>query len=309
MNASPLVVTLDGPAPGPAVEAFLREVRPMGVLLFARHLLSPSQVRELCACVREALPGSPPERILDQEGGAVNRLAALGARYPGAQDLGGDPLRAGALAFEMGEHLRDLGFSGDFAPVVDLGPALPGTGLAGRLFGDDPETVTACAGAFLDGLQRASVWGCLKHFPGLGGSRVDSHRELPRIEGSPAEREAHLLPYRRLGGKARAVMVAHAAVEAFGGERPTSLHPLVYSALRSLGFQGIRITDDLSMGALKEWGALEAKIEAALAAGADAAIAVAPEEEIRKAAGRLRESLPWRQAVERLRNLRGGRIP
>jgi beta-N-acetylhexosaminidase len=291
------------------VEAFLREVRPFGVLLFARHLLSPSQVRELCACVREALPASPPERILDQEGGTVNRLQALGARYPGAEDLQGEPRRAEALAFEMGEHLSDLGFSGDFAPVVDLGPALPGTGLAGRLFGEDPETVAACGGAFLDGLRRASVWGCLKHFPGLGGSRVDSHRELPRIPGTPAEREAHLLPYRRLQGMAAAVMVAHAAVEAFGEERPTSLNPLVYSALRDLGFEGIRITDDLSMGALAEWGTLEAKIEAALAAGADAAIAVAPEEEIRRAAERLRDRDPWREAAGRLVGLRGGRNP
>lgn len=309
MTASPLVVTLDGARPGPAVEAFLREVRPFGVLLFARHLLSPSQVRELCACIREALPASPPERILDQEGGPVNRLQALGARYPGAEDLQGEPRRAEALAFEMGEHLRDLGFSGDFAPVVDLGPALPGTGLSGRLFGEDPETVAACAGAFLNGLRRASVWGCLKHFPGLGGSRVDSHRELPRLPGSPAEREAHLLPYRRLQDKAAAVMVAHAAVEAFGEERPTSLNPLVYSALRDLGFEGIRITDDLSMGALAQWGSLEAKIEAALAAGADAAIAVAPEEEIRRAAERLRDGDPWREAAGRLEGLRGGRIP
>lgn len=308
MTVSPLVVTLDGPHPGPAVEAFLREVRPFGVLLFARHLLSPTQVRELCACVREALPQDPPERILDQEGGPVNRLQALGARYPAAEDLLGDPVRTEALALEMGEHLRDLGFSGDFAPVVDLGPALPGTGLAGRLFGADPETVAACAGAFLQGLERASVWGCLKHFPGLGGSRVDSHRDLPHIPGSPSEREAHLLPYRRLSGKAAAVMVAHAAVEAFGAERPTSLNPLVYSALRDLGFEGLRITDDLSMGALTKWGTLADKIEAALAAGAEAAIAVAPEEEVRRASERLREGLPWREAARRLQNLREGGI-
>lgn len=309
MTASPLVVTLDGAHPGREVEAFLREVRPFGVLLFARHLLSPSQVRELCACVREALPGSPPERILDQEGGPVNRLAALGARYPGAEDLQGDPRRAEALALEMGEHLRDLGFSGDFAPVVDLGPALPGTGLSGRLFGEDPEVVASCAGAFLQGLRRASVWGCLKHFPGLGGSRVDSHRELPSIPGSMVEREAHLLPYRHLHEKAAAVMVAHAAVEAFGEDRPTSLNPLVYSALRDLGFEGIRITDDLSMGALKAWGTLEGKIEAALDSGADAAIAVAPEEEIRRAAESLRDTDPWREAAGRLERLRGGRTP
>lgn len=308
MTTSPLVVTLDGAQPGPSVEAFLRDVRPFGVLLFARHLLSPSQVRELCACVREALPADPPERILDQEGGPVNRLKALGANYPGAGELNGDPARAEALAFEMGEHLRDLGFSGDFAPVVDLGPALPGTGLTGRLFAEDPRTVSACAGAFLDGLARAGLWGCLKHFPGLGGSRVDSHRELPKIPGTPAEREPHLLPYRLLGGKAAAVMVAHAALEAYGEELPTSLHPLVYSHLREIGFEGIRITDDLSMGALKERGDLGRKIEAAISAGADAAIAVAPEEEIRRAVETLRPTEPWLKAAASLKGLRARRI-
>jgi beta-N-acetylhexosaminidase len=283
MNPAPLFVTLDGGSPGRATEAFLREVRPYGVLLFARHLKSPSQVRELCACVREAVPETPPRLALDQEGGRVSRLSALGARYPGASNLAGDVHRVEALAFEMGEHLKDLGFTDDFAPVADLGPVLHGTGLEGRVYGDDPRGVTDCCRAFLGGLERAGVRGCLKHFPGLGGSRVDSHVERPVLGGDAGARADHLEPYRVLAAQVPSVMVAHAAAEAYADPSPTSLNPDVYAQLRAMGVRGILLTDDLAMGALDGEGPLEARLERCFEAGADAAIVVYPQEDVLRA--------------------------
>ncbi|MEW6756834.1 MAG: glycoside hydrolase family 3 N-terminal domain-containing protein [Acidobacteriota bacterium] len=300
MNPAPLFVTPDGWAPGRGLEGFLREVRPHGVLLFARHLKSASQVRELCACVRQVLPGTPPRIALDQEGGRVSRLSALGARYPGASDMAGDARRVEALAFEMGEHLRDLGFTDDFAPVADLGPALPGTGLEGRVYGEDPGVVTACCRAFLKGLERAGVRGCLKHYPGLGGSLVDSHVELPLLQGGPDDRRDHFEPYRRLAAEAPSVMVAHASAECYGDPSPTSLNREVYAELRSMGVKGILLTDDLAMGALDGMGSLSVRLETCLGAGADAAIVVYPQEEVLRALASASRSQAFAEASSRL---------
>ncbi len=300
MNPAPLFVTPDGWAPGRALEDFLREVRPYGVLLFARHLKSASQVRELCACVREALPETPPRIALDQEGGRVSRLSALGARYPGASDMAGDARRVEALAYEMGEHLKDLGFTDDFAPVADLGPVLPGTGLEGRVYGEDPGIVTDCCRAFLRGLERAGVRGCLKHYPGLGGSRVDSHVELPLLEGGADTRRNHLEPYRRLASEAPSVMVAHASAECYADPSPTSLNREVYGELRAMGVKGILLTDDLAMGALDGAGPLWVRLEKCLGAGADAAILVYPQEQVLRALASVSGSQAFVEASLRL---------
>ena len=94
MTRNPVWITLDGPEPGPHAEAFLKETVPYGVVLFARHLKSAAQVMELCQCVHEAGAPEPPKIALDQEGGRVNRLAALGYAFPGASDLCGEPERS-----------------------------------------------------------------------------------------------------------------------------------------------------------------------------------------------------------------------
>jgi len=282
----PIWVTVDDAEPTPALEAFLRETAPFGVLLFARHLKSADQVRALNAAVRAACPGV---RIaLDQEGGRVNRLRSLGMEFPGAEEAGGNPARVEGVARAMGKALADLGFDVDFAPVTDLGPAGRGTGLETRCYGDDPRTVAACCRAFLRGLGTAGVAGCLKHFPGLGGSAVDSHRDLPEVAGDLAERGPHLEPYRALAAEAPFVMTAHGRYEHLGDDAPSSLSPATYALLRETGFAGLAVTDDLNMGAVRGDGPLWARALRALAAGADLALWVGREEESREACERLR---------------------
>jgi beta-N-acetylhexosaminidase len=287
--ASPVWITLDGAEPGPQVQAFLREIRPYGVILFSRHLRSRSQTAELCQCVREAFPAAPPKIALDQEGGRVSRLAALGYRFPGAEELAGDPASVERVAWEMGEVLTGLGFDVDFAPVADLGPAAPGTGLEGRLYGDDPGRVARCCGAFLDGLERAGILGCLKHFPGLGGSRADSHRELPILRGGRSEREAHLEPFSHLAGRVPYVMTAHGAYEFLGEPGPSSLLPPTYRLLGETGFTGLSVTDDLCMGAVANLAPLHELAARALGAGASLALWVGAQEATLRAVERLRE--------------------
>ena len=276
----PVWITLDGPRAGREVQSFLGQARPYGVILFARHLEDPVQVRELCACIHESAPGFRPRVALDQEGGRVSRLAALGYRFPGASEMMGDPGRVRAVAADMGGVLAGLGFDVDFAPVADLGPAAAGTGLEGRVYGDDPETVTACCRAFLEGLGTEGVAGCLKHYPGLGGSGVDSHKDLPAIAGDAASRTPHLFPYEALAGEVPYVMVAHAAYESVGKGVPSSLSPEVYESLKPLGFAGLSVTDDLSMGAVAGLGSTPDLALGALRAGASLALWVGSQEAV-----------------------------
>lgn len=275
---NPIWITVDKDIPAPAAQAFLREARPYGVVLFARHLQDASQVREFCQCIHESPEGFTPRIALDQEGGRVSRLSVLGHRFPGASDMGGDAERTGRLAWEMGDVLRDLGFDVDFAPMADLGPAAEDTGLEGRVYGGEPGVVTLCCEAFLGGLRRAGVEGCLKHFPGLGGSLVDSHRRLPRVEGSAEARQPHLEPYRRLGARVPYVMLAHASYACLSDGAPSTLNPEAYALLAGLGFAGLPVTDDLCMGAVSDLAPLRELVSSSLSAGAGLALWVSSQE-------------------------------
>jgi len=291
---SPIWVTVDADASLAEVSSFLHEASPYGVLLFSRHLREAAQVRELNACIHEAVPGWMPRIAVDQEGGRVNRLSALGMSFPSAAEMAGDSIRVESVAFEMGGHLRDLGFDVDFAPVADLGPAHPGTGLEGRLYSEDPGIVTSCCEAFLRGLARAEVAGCLKHFPGLGGSRVDSHQSLPAMDGNREERQLHWAPYASLSDRAPYVMIAHAAYEGLWGTgTPSSLEPAAYGLLREVGFSGLSVTDDLSMGAVGHLSDLASLAEQSLAAGASLALWVSTQQHTLRTLERLRDTRPF----------------
>jgi beta-N-acetylhexosaminidase len=294
VSPSPIWITVDEKATLEGVTDFLAEAEPYGVLLFARHLKDESQVRELNACIHGAVRGWTPRIALDQEGGRVNRLGALGMNFPSAADMGGRPELTEALAFEMGEQLKDLGFDVDFAPVADLGPAHEGTGLEGRVYGEDPDTVARCCRAFLLGLTRAGVAGCLKHFPGLGGSRVDSHRSLPAMAGDAEERRAHLAPYAELKDLSPYVMIAHGAYEGLlGTAEPSSLEPATYALLRNLGFSGLSVTDDLGMGAVSGLASIADLAERSLGAGASLALWVSSQERSLEAMEQLARSVPF----------------
>jgi beta-N-acetylhexosaminidase len=276
------------------ISSFLKEAAPYGVILFSRHLRETTQVRELNACIHAAVSGWVPRIALDQEGGRVNRLAALGMSFPSASEMAGDAARVESVAFEMGARLNDLGFDVDFAPVADLGPAYPGTGLEGRVYGDDPATVTACCDAFLRGLARAEIAGCLKHFPGLGGSRVDSHQNLPAIDGTREERRPHWEPYASLKDRAPYAMIAHGAYEGLWGTgTPSSLEPAAYGLLREVGFSGLSVTDDLGMGAVGHLSDLATLAEQSLAAGAALALWVSTQQHSLRTLERLRDTDPF----------------
>lgn len=250
-----LLVGLPGPdLDRPSAERLAR-LRPAGVILFARNLVSPARAVALLAALRQALP-TPAWFAIDQEGGRVSRLEPWIGPTPRAAALA----RAGEQATRdfgraTAHALRALGLNFDFAPVVDVCAPDATNGIGDRSFGTDPRRVVDLAAAFLDGLQAEGVAGCLKHFPGLGATRVDSHVELPVAAGDRRRaREVDLVPFRALAAGAAAVMVGHGhhpALDATAGLPASLSEPIVEGLLRGeIGFQGLVVSDDMEMGAV-----------------------------------------------------------
>jgi beta-N-acetylhexosaminidase len=242
----------------------LSELQPAGVVLFGRNVADREQlaalVRDLCE-----LPSAPYVAI-DLEGGRVNRLEGLIGPLPAADEAARAGMHAvRALAEAAGAACAHFGIGVDLAPVVDVARADGFLAAEGRCFGSSAGEVHAAGDVFLKGLAAHGVTGCLKHYPGLGSGRVDSHLDLPLLDDSVFEdREL----FRSLAGLRQAVMVAHALAPALGeGGCPTSLSRNVLARLRA--FAAPVLADDLEMGALSAYGSLPERAAAALAAGCD----------------------------------------
>jgi beta-N-acetylhexosaminidase len=274
----------------------LNEISPGGVCLFARNIREAAQTRKLLDEIREA-SAIEPFLSLDQEGGLVDRLRRIVEPMPAANSFK-NAEDVGNLARITAEIIRILGFNMNFAPVVDVMDEVRGksnNGLYSRAFGSSKEEVSEFASAYLENLEKNGCLGCLKHFPGLGASEVDSHEELPQVNLSRNELfETDLFPYREIFKRAKpaAVMIAHASfpksdlqeTDGEGKFLPSSLsYNFTTKLLRQeLGFEGIAITDDLEMGAiLKNYGIGEACLTA-IRAGEDMLAICAGSDNIRE---------------------------
>jgi len=246
-------------------------ITPGGVVMFARNLdpdpaRGPARCHALIRGLQERWGRDVPLAIaIDQEGGPVSRLKGWVGETPSFRRIWVESGSTGAEAWGRlwGEGLRLLGFNIDFAPLVDLHDEVPGTGLGERRASADPGEAAEAAGAFLRGLESQGMQGCLKHFPGLGGTRVDSHLALPELT-DPAMVERAVGPFLRLARPDRLVMVAHVRTPWSEG-LPASLHRR-HVADNPWGVEGAWITDDLEMGGCSAWPWPE-RIRLALEAG------------------------------------------
>lgn len=253
----------------------LRAFSPGALILFARNVGTPDQLRELVAALRDVATPSPLIAV-DQEGGRVERIRDGVAALPSAMAVGatGDVALAERLGTLLGRDLAALGIDVDLAPVADLSLQPRSTVVATRSYGDDPERVAEFAIAFARGLERAGVAAALKHFPGHGSTPEDSHVALPRITADAATLRARdLVPFARAlaAHAASIVLAAHVIVDAFDAERPATISPAVLTGLlrRELGYDGVVATDCLEMDAIAHGvGTVRAAVEA-LVAGAD----------------------------------------
>lgn len=233
---------------------------------------SPAQVRELTAGLRAATPGGLPLLIgIDQEYGVVARLTEGVTGLPTAMAAGaaGDPALTEAAWRVAGAELAALGVNVNFAPVADvLGDARGGV-IGSRSFGSDPALVAEQVAAVVRGLRDAGVVAALKHFPGHGGTAVDSHHDLPVLDASRDGLARRDLPpfVEGIAAGAGMVMSGHLDVRALEPDVPATFsRPVVTGLLRDeLGFAGVAVTDALNMAPARRWPPGEAAVRALLA--------------------------------------------
>ncbi|WP_020175642.1 beta-N-acetylhexosaminidase [Methyloferula stellata] len=260
--------------------AFLRETEPFGLILFKRNIDTPAQVKALADAFADCLGRDHAAILIDQEGGRVQRLGPPHWRtYPPAFRFGQTRLpldRQAKLvrgaARIMAHDLRELGITVDCLPVLDV--PVPGSHsvIGDRAYGDTPETVATLGRAAAEGLLDGHVLPVMKHVPGHGRAMADSHMELP-IVTVPVEalRQSDFAPF-KANADLPAAMTAHVVYEALDPERPATLSPLVVETIirHEIGFDGLLISDDLSMRALK--GSFRDRAEGLFAAGVDIAL-------------------------------------
>jgi beta-N-acetylhexosaminidase len=254
-----------------------------GVILFdrdqqtgqPRNIVSPDQLRDLTAALREAA-GRPLWIAVDQEGGRVARLGPQDgfAATPSQAEIGetGDPAEARRIAGATASTLKAMGIDLNLAPVVDLNvnPLNPSIGAIGRSFSADPDVVVDLAGAVIRGHHDDDVLTCIKHFPGLGSATGDTDRGFVDVSETWTRRE--LEPFERLvaTGLPDTVMVANALNRHLDPDLPSTLSEATVAVLRSeIGWDGAVVTDDLQAGALRDAFGDEEIVSLAVGAGND----------------------------------------
>jgi len=268
----------EGPALGGAERDFFSASDPLGFILFARNCGSPDQVRALTGALRDSVGRDDAPVLIDQEGGRVQRLCPPHWREaPAAATFGriavDDPDRAREAvqlnARLIAAELTALGIDVDCLPVLDVPAAGAHDIIGDRAFARDPAVVADLGRAACVGLMDGGVLPVIKHIPGHGRATVDSHASLPRVAASAEDLAAiDFAPFRALNDMPWA-MTAHVVYECIDASAPATLSSAVVGETirREIGFDGLLLTDDISMGALG--GPMAERAERSLAAGCD----------------------------------------
>jgi len=258
--------------------AFLRAERPWGFILFKRNIDSPAQVARLVEELRGTTGDLDAPVLIDQEGGRVQRLgpphwpvyppgAVFGTLYDIDPALG---FRAAHLSSRlMAADLVDLGITVDCLPLADVPVEGADAVIGNRAYGTTPDKVAAIARAVTDGLEQGGILPVLKHIPGHGRATADTHIKLPVVDTSAAELEAFdFAAFRPLADLPMA-MTAHVVFSALDAEQPaTTSATIIERVIRgSIGFQGLLMSDDVSMNALA--GTIAERTRAIVSAGCD----------------------------------------
>lgn len=259
---------------------FFREVKPWGFIVFKRNIDSPDQIRRLTAALRETVGRPDAPILIDQEGGRVQRMGPPHwLAYPPGRAYGaleGDMIRKREIARLgarlMAHDLASVGINVDCVPVLDV-PAADGHEIIGdRAYGADASTIAVLGRAAAEGLIAGGVLPVIKHIPGHGRAKADSHLELPVVPTPYQELNAiDFAPFKALSDMPMA-MTAHVVYPAIDARRPaTTSRKAIEEVIRGeIGFGGLLMTDDLSMNALG--GGFSARARAALRAGCDVAL-------------------------------------
>jgi len=261
--------------------AFFAETRPCGLILFARNCESVAQLRALTAAYRDAVESDEALVLIDQEGGRVQRLKPPQWRQmPPLRVFGDlyhhDPALARAAAYAdsrlIADELQTAGINVNCTPCLDVPEPGAHDIIGDRAFSLDPEVVIELGRAVVEGTLAGGVLPVIKHVPGHGRARADSHLALPTIEASAEELIAvDFQPFMALAD-APLAMTAHVLLPAFDDERPVSVSPVIMSeVIRGLiGLKGLVMSDDIGMAALG--GSMAERARAVIDAGCDVAL-------------------------------------
>lgn len=264
---------------------FLRRFRPSGLTLFRRNIPESGHTlpTELCHFLRQNFSDQDQEFMIaiDQEGGRVRRLAEPfpdpGPAMLIAQELPEADQKQQIFNWgkKVGAELVRAGIQINFAPCVDVFCSPGHTSIGDRSYSTDPEKVTLRAGAFMHGLHKGGVLSCLKHFPGQGAARSDTHLESCEAD-IPVDTlfQRDLIPFRKLLQFSPMVMLSHCIYPALDTKEASLSGPVIQGLLRKkLGFQGVVVTDDMTMNAISQKNTDQGElIVESLTQGADLAL-------------------------------------
>jgi beta-N-acetylhexosaminidase len=267
-----------GPVLLPEERVFFRDADPFGFILFARNVENPDQLRRLTGDLRAAV-GREALILVDQEGGRVQRLRAPHWREwtppldsiaaAGSVEAAAAMMRARATV--IAAELRAVGIDANCAPLGDVARPATHPFLRNRCYGSDPGSVAVIARAVAEGLMAGGVLPVMKHLPGHGLSHVDTHHDLPTVD-VPLDvlDKIDFAPFRALADLPMA-MTAHLVFAAIDPALPATQSPQMIALIRDrIGFQGLLMSDDLNMQALK--GSLGERTRRTIAAGVDIAL-------------------------------------
>ena len=276
-TASAVIFGCAGTALTPEEMRLIEQTNPLGLILFSRNIETEAQVQSLVESFKTCVNHDMPMILVDQEGGRVDRLKALNWRINPAMQVFAALAEQDVTAAQRAVYLNyrliaaeltRLGCNVDCAPVLDLRMEDAHEIIGDRSFGETPEQVATLAREACRGLLDGGVLPVIKHIPGHGRAKVDSHLDLPEVTTSLDVLElSDFLPFEDLCGMPLA-MTAHITYSALDADRCATLSPTVISYIREkIGFQGLLMTDDLSMKALS--GTMESRVEQALGSGCD----------------------------------------
>ncbi len=245
-----------------AMAKTLEEYPPGGIIIFGGNIESPMQLIELVNEIKSAST-TPLFMGIDEEGGMVARIANSSGfdvkKYQSMQEIGNtkDPKNAEEAGKVIGAYLRDYGFNLDFAPVADVNTNPENIVIGSRAFGNDPHLVADMVKAGISGLHSSNVMSCIKHFPGHGDTKEDTHTGFVSIGKKWEELEAcELIPFKAgIEAKTDMIMISHITAGNITKDGlPSSLsQEMIEGRLRrDLKFDGIIISDSMSMGAITE---------------------------------------------------------
>jgi beta-N-acetylhexosaminidase len=278
MNTRAFITGVSGPELTAAEREFIRIERPWGFILFKRNIETPAQVILLIAELRKETGEPDAPVLIDQEGGRVQRLgpphwpayppgAVFGTLYDIDRALGLSAARLSARL--IAADLIDLGVTVDCLPLADVPVAGSDAVIGNRAYGTEPAKVAAIARAVTEGLEQGGILPVLKHIPGHGRATADTHFRLPVVDTPESELErTDFAAFQPLADLPMA-MTAHVVFSALDPAHPaTTSATIIHQVIRGvIGFQGLLMSDDVSMNALA--GSIAERTRAILAAGCD----------------------------------------